>query len=257
MPFSEEEFKSSIIKCNSSLTPGPNKLLWKHLKVIVIDSTYLKNFINIANACIILGYWPSQFKMSSFIIIPKPNKASYNSPNVFRPIVLINTLGKLIEKVINERIQFQSISKNFIYPCQLGGLKQHSTTNAEVTFTHLICVEYVINLMMNTLAFDIAQFFPLLNHCLLPLISDKVCFDSKISIFFQDYRVGRKMKYLWNNFSSPSFNVDIDVRQGSTLSPILSALYLSPIFDIFEKRLKDLKIPIYILSFVDNSFFVA
>ena len=51
------------------------------------------------------------------IIIPKPNKALYDTPKMFRPIVLLNTLGKLIEKVIRERLQLQALSKNVIYPC--------------------------------------------------------------------------------------------------------------------------------------------
>ena len=55
--------------------------------------------------------------------IPKPNKASYNSPKMFRPIILLNILSKLIERVIGKRLQFQLISKNVIHPCQLGGLK--------------------------------------------------------------------------------------------------------------------------------------
>jgi len=65
------------------------------------------------------------------------------------------------------------------------------------------------------------------------------------------------MKYLWNNFSSPFFNVDIGVRQGSALLPVLSALYLSHISDIFEKRLKNLKILVSIISFVNNGLFVS
>ena len=47
--FSKEEYKSSIIKCNNSLTPGSNKLFWKYLEVIINDSSCLKNFINIVN----------------------------------------------------------------------------------------------------------------------------------------------------------------------------------------------------------------
>ena len=78
---------------------------------------YLNNFVNIANTCINLEHWPLHFKTSLSIIIPKPNKAFYNSPKMFWPIILLNTLGKLIEKVIGERLQFQAISKNFIYPC--------------------------------------------------------------------------------------------------------------------------------------------
>ena len=34
------------------------------------------------------------------MIIPKPGKPTYDTPKAFRPIVLLNTLGKLIEKMI-------------------------------------------------------------------------------------------------------------------------------------------------------------
>jgi len=126
--------KNSITKCSNTSTPEPDKLLWRYLKVIVNDSTSLNNFINIANVCINLEHWSFHFKISSSIIIPKPNKTSYNTP---------------------------------------------------------------------------------------------------------------------------FFNVDIDVGQGSALSSVLSALYLSIILHIFEKRLKNLKILISIISFVDNRLFVS
>ena len=64
------------------------------------DNDCITNIIKITNACINLGYWPNHFKISSTVIIPKPNKPSYDLPKSFRPIILLNTLGKLIEKVI-------------------------------------------------------------------------------------------------------------------------------------------------------------
>ena len=90
------------------------------------------------------------------IVIPKPNKSSYNSLKSFRPIVLLNTLGKLIEKVIGERLQFQVISNNFIHQCQLGGLKFKFTTDAGIILTHFICSGWVKNLSTSTVVFDIA-----------------------------------------------------------------------------------------------------
>jgi len=60
--------------------------------------------------------------MSTLFIIPKPNKVSYDSPKMFCPIILLSILGKLIEKVIGEILQYQFIASNFIYPNQLGGL---------------------------------------------------------------------------------------------------------------------------------------
>ena len=101
-PFSKNKFKSAISKCNDSLAPGPDKLSWCHLKIILQNKACLTNIINIADSCINLGYWPNYFKVSTTIVIPKPNKTSYDQPKVFCPIVLLNTLGKLIEKVVAE-----------------------------------------------------------------------------------------------------------------------------------------------------------
>ena len=136
--FSKEELKQVVAKCNDSLAPGPDKLPWRHLKIIIKQDECLTNIINIANACINLRHWLDYFKCSSMIIIPKPNKLSYNHAKMFCPIVLLNTLGKLIEKVIAKRIQFTVMKNNFIYPCQLGGLKFKSTTDAGVTLMHIV-----------------------------------------------------------------------------------------------------------------------
>ena len=158
--------------------------------------------------------------------------------------------------MIGKCLQFHTISNNFIHTSQLRGLKLRSTMDARVALTHIICSEWAKNLTTSTLAFDIAQFFPSLNHQLLPLILDKAGLNWKILIFFKNYLVGRKTKYLWNNFISLFFNMNIRISQELALSPILSALYLSPIFHSFENCLKILKIPISIISFVDNSIFI-
>ena len=57
--------------------------------------------LRLANACIDVGHWPTHFKDSLSVIIPKPNKPAYSTPKAFRPIVLLNTLGKLLEKLIS------------------------------------------------------------------------------------------------------------------------------------------------------------
>jgi len=69
--------------------------------------------------------------------------------------------------------------------------------------------------------------------------------------------MNRKTNYFWNNFMSPVFNVNVGVGQGSALSPIWSVLYLSPFIYILENHLKNLKIPISIISFVDNGLFIS
>ena len=86
---------------------------------------------------------------------------------------------------------------------------------------------------------------------------DKASFNFRVIKFFSNYLVGRRTQYFWNSFSSPLFNIDIRVGQGSVLSSILSALYLTPFLHILENHLKNLKISVSILSFINNGLLVA
>jgi len=255
--FSKEEFKSAIANYNNFSTLGPDKLLWRYLEVILKDDNCLENIISIANTCIDLEFWPSHFKRSTIVVIPKPNKALYDFPKLFRPIVLLNMLGKLIEKVIVERLQFLTTANDFIYPSQLESLKFKSITDAGVALIHIIRSSWVKNLSTSILAFNIAQFFSSSNHHLFTLILKKVEFNNYVISFFTNYLVDRKMNYFWNNLTSPMLNVNISVGQGSALSPILSALYLSLFLYILEKYLKNLNIPMSIISFIDNGLFIS
>ena len=255
--FSRYEFKSAIHKCIDSSAPGPNKMSWQHWKLIIKNDDCLSKIINIANTCINLGHWPKYFKISTTVIIPKPNKISYNNPNTFCPITLLNTLGKLVEKVITERLQFIVTSNNFIHLSQLGSLKFKSTNDVGIALIHIIRSRWTKGRTTSTLAFDISQFFPSLNHHLLILILEKAGLDTKVTNFFVNYLIQRSTKYLWNNLSSPSFKVNVGVGQGSALSPILSTLYLSSLIYIIEKRFKNLNLPISILSFIDDGLFIV
>ena len=165
--FSKKEFKSAISKCSNTLAPGSDKLTWHYLKLIVKNDSCLTNIVNIADSCINLGYWPKYFKISSTIIILKPNKSLYNQLKAFHPIVLLNTLGKLIKKVVTDRLQFMVACNNFIHPSQLGSLKFKSTTDASIALTHIVWLGWAKGKSTSSLAFNILQFFPSLNHKLL------------------------------------------------------------------------------------------
>jgi len=56
------------------------------------------------------------------------------------------------------------VSNNFIHPSQLGSLKFKSMIDVGIVLTHIIRAGWTKNMSMSTLAFDISQFFPSLNH---------------------------------------------------------------------------------------------
>ena len=96
--FAKQELIDVIKKCNNLSAPGLDKLTWSHIKLIIKDEDCIAKLIDIANACIELGYWPSHFKSSTMVIIPKSNKSIYDLPKSYCPIVLLNTIRKLFKK---------------------------------------------------------------------------------------------------------------------------------------------------------------
>ena len=58
----------------------------------------------IFNACIRLGYHPEAFRASHTIVLRKPGKKHYTVAAAYRPVALLNTLGKILEGVIAETI---------------------------------------------------------------------------------------------------------------------------------------------------------
>ncbi|RXW11212.1 hypothetical protein EST38_g14643 [Candolleomyces aberdarensis] len=111
--FSLLELRQALEVCSSRSAPGPDHIMWRHLKQILALPECADIIIALANGCIESRHWPKHFKESMSVIIPKLNKASYSTPKAFRPIVLLNPLGKLIEKMISNRFQHDMIK-----PCR-------------------------------------------------------------------------------------------------------------------------------------------
>ena len=223
-----------------------------YIKFIIRNKDCISRFINIANACIDLGHQLSHFKTSIMVIIPKPNKISFDLLKLYCPIILLNIIRKLFEKMIREHLQFHMISNNFIHLSQLRDLKQRSTTDAEVILTHIIQLGWIKNLTTSTLVFDIAQFFSSLNYQLLLLILDKMELDCKILMFFKNYLVERKIKYLQNNFISLLFNVNVGQLRICSFSDSFCSLFISCFYSL-ENHLKN-TFSSFILSMIDYLF---
>ena len=254
-PFSFLELEESLSACAGNSAPGPDHITWSHLKDIVSNEECANLLLRLANACITYAHWPTHFKESVSVIIPKLGKPAYDTPKAFRPIVLLNTIGKLIEKMLSRRMQFDAVKHNVLHPNQLGGVIQRSTEDAGVFLTHLVRAGWAKNLKTSVIAFDIAQFFPSLNHELLVTILRRqgTGFPSPNSGFlFMDYLIGRSTQFLWNSFLSYACDANVGMGQGSALSPILSALYIAPLMFIFDRRALAAKLNTSLLSFVEK-----
>ena len=114
-----------MLKAYSNVSAlGPDHITWWYLKYILFNNSCTVDIFFLANACLSLHHWPKHSKELISIIIPKPGKSAYDTPKTFRPIVLLNTLDKLIEKMIARQLQFNAIKYGILHPNQLEGVAQ-------------------------------------------------------------------------------------------------------------------------------------
>ena len=228
------ELHESLKACSNISALGPDHITWHYLKYILANNICAASILSLANSCITLQYWPQYFKESVSVIIPKPGKLAYDTPKAFCPIVLLNTLSKLIEKMIARQLQFDAVKYGVLHPNQLGDIFQRFTKDAGLFLTHLVYSGWAKSLKTSVVAFDIAQFFPSLNHSMLTMILQHSGFADCLASFFSDYLVSRSTQYSWNSFLSNACDTDVGVGLGLALSSILSVLYIAPLLHLFK-----------------------
>lgn len=128
-PFTEIEVDSVIHNLKKNVTPGPDNITTTFIQTLY---TYHKQFlIKIFNAALKLGHFPEVWKNSRIILIPKKELDKNNpQPNQFRPIAINSIFGKILEKLLNDRIYFHLFTNNHLPPNQFGFTHNTSTTQA-------------------------------------------------------------------------------------------------------------------------------
>ena len=132
-PISISEINDMLWLTSNCSAPGPDNVAWHHLKAIFEMENVSASICLLFNNVCDTGTWPRWFKESTSVIIPKPKKTDYTMLKAYRPIALLNTLGKLLTKVIANRLQFDAGAYSLLHEGQCGGVQKHATIDAGLT----------------------------------------------------------------------------------------------------------------------------
>ena len=125
-PFAMEELETILNTQNPKKAPGPDGLT-ADICVAAIRCNR-EVFLALANKCLTLTHFPTQWKVAHVVILRKPGKEDYSIPKSLRPIGLLPVLGKLVEKLLITRIQWHILPT--LNPNQYGFMPQRSTEDA-------------------------------------------------------------------------------------------------------------------------------
>ena len=95
----------------------------------MILEVWPKLLLEMYNSCLSKGIFPSRWKEQKLVLLRKEKKP-LNEPSSYRPICLIDTMGKLLERMLLQRLETQVEERRGLSPRQYGFRKGRSTVDA-------------------------------------------------------------------------------------------------------------------------------
>jgi hypothetical protein len=105
-PISEQEVTDVIRRAPPDKAPGPDELPNRVWKLLLVCKDFTRVLTSIFDSCVRTGYNPRHFQESITVTLRKGGQRDFRKPKSYRPIALMNTLGKLLEAVIASRISW-------------------------------------------------------------------------------------------------------------------------------------------------------
>ncbi len=114
-------------KVGNSKAPGPDNIPNLALKLAI--RTIPELFANVFESCLNEGVFPARWKKQRLVLLPKGKKPP-EDPSSYRPLCMLDTAGKILERVISGRLQEAIVRSGDLAELQYGFRKAHSTIDA-------------------------------------------------------------------------------------------------------------------------------
>ena len=192
-----------------------------------LPNNYYVELRTVFNYIISTRLYPILFKKYKTIFILKPGKNKHN-PLSYRPISLLETVAKLFEKIINNRLLYFIEHNNLFQERQFGFRPGRSTNQSINIITEIIKENKRQNKITLISTRDVEKAFDKMWH---PGLLYKMSINLKIDINFvslmYNYISNRLNFPYFNKKTGPSYVPKAGVPQGSCLGPTLFAIFVN------------------------------
>ena len=215
--------EDALRKLKSKNSAGPDKVSSSLLKFMA--GTIMNPLCHIFNLSFKTGYIPSCLKTA--LVKPIFKKGATNQFTNYRPISLLSSFSKLLEKIAANQIMKYLNKFKLLYEHQYGFRAGHSTIQPVIQF-----LDKVYNAMNND-KFTLSVFIDLtkaFDTCDTDILLEKLKyygFRGISNYWFRNYLTGRMQYTSVNNVNSSLNELKCGVPQGSVLGPILFLLLIN------------------------------
>ena len=207
-PFSISEIKKVLYSVRDS-SPGDDTVAYSMLKNA--PPAFLEQLAKLYTRSLKDGRLPSSWKQATIVPIPKKN-------NTYRPISLLPVIGKVMEKLILQRIRWS------VNPPHIGatGFKPGSGTRDAISILlNDISISRTRKRRAAAVYLDLQKAFELVNKDVILSELMAAGLHGRVLAWTSDFLSDRRAKVRFQNYYSNPQSFENGTPQGSSLSPTL------------------------------------
>lgn len=197
-------------------------------KCLLACQDFISITTSIFDACVRTGYNPRHFQQSVTVTLRKGGPRDFRLPKSYRPIALMNTLGKLLESIVASRISWAVEEHRLLPNTHLGGRRGISVDHAIQLILDRVHRAWGSGKKASMLLLDVSGAYDNVAH-------DRLLYNMKrmrlgqFEPWVRSFLQGRSTRIRLPGFTSEVFPTPTGIPQGSPISPILFLLFNAPL----------------------------
>lgn len=249
--FTRTRIRDAISKLHPYKAPGPDSI--PNAVLMKCADTIIDHLFYIFRAVFDHDVYPARWLHSITLVLRKPGKPAYDVAKAYRPIGLLDTVGKLLSTLVANDLSYLAEKHSLLPATQFGGRPGRCTTDAMHLVTQRVKDAWRQGNVASALFLDIQAAFP-------NTVIDRLIHNMKARKVPSCYiRLAERMlrerftRLKFDDFISDPISIDNGTTQGCPLSMLFYAFYNASLIEVAIKNL----INQLALGFVDDSCFIA
>ena len=247
--YSRRRIHRAISKLKPHKAPGPDGI--PNVILVRCIDALLDHLYFIYRAVFELNVYHARWLALFTLVLRKIGKAAYDMSKSYRPIGLLDTIGKLLSTLIAADLSFLVEKYNLLPAMQFGGRSRHNTSDAMHILVHRIKDTWRSGKVASVLFLDVQGAFPntVKDQLLHNMKSRRIptCYVQLADLML----TGRSTRLRFDDFISDPIDINNGTTQGCPLSMIFYAFYNASLIETASNTNETA------LGFVDDCAFVA
>ena len=223
-PFSSQELNQAMRKLLPRKAAGPDKI--KNELIQHLGHKAKQVLLKFINQTWSKGYLPTQWRTATITPILKKGKLP-ESPQSYRPISLTSCLGKLMEKMVNNRLYWWLEKENIIDNCQYGFRRGCRTGDPLFRLVQSVMDGFQEGKSTTAVFIDLQQAYDRVWRKGLLLKLGKIGVGGKMLQWLKGFLTNRTITTRFGCATSAKRTLEEGLPQGSALSCTLFLVYIN------------------------------